>query len=170
MTVDAFTARFPGLAAELAPAQIELLLGALQYFELQAGEAAIGEWTTADALFLVWEGSLTASTDTPDGEQVVGRSGPGDFLGDVSLFDPGPATASVVADEGCVALRLPRAEFDRLRADSPDIAKALVRALLRSLSARVRAATIQLDALTVATAESDDLLDVHRSLYAGARP
>lgn len=171
LTADAFAARFPGLAAGLDSAQVERLLAALQVFEVQSGEAVIAEWTKTDALFLVWEGELTASTDTPHGEQVVGRVGPGDLLGDVSLLDPGPATATVVADQGCVALRLPRAEFEELRASDPVLASALLRSLLRSLSARVRSATVQLDGLVAAgRSTTDELVDVHRSLYAGARP
>jgi len=171
VTAESFSARFPGLAAGLEPQQVDRLLDVLQVFEVQAGEAVIAEWTNTDALYLVFEGELTATTDTPKGEQVVGRVGPGDLLGDVSLLDPGPATASVVADAGCTALRLPRAQFEELRASDPAIASALLRALLRSLADRVRSATVQLDGLIAAgRSTTNELVDVHRSLYAGARP
>lgn len=172
VTPAGFIERFPGLVTGLTGEQVDRLVAAFEVNELGADEYVIVEWTTSDALFLVWDGELEALTDSPGGDRQVGLIGPGELLGDVSLLDPGPATASVVAPQGCTVLRMARASFDELRASDPAVASAIVRQLLWSLSARVRVATHQLEDLLAGaagdgSAPEEALIDVHRRLYAG---
>lgn len=174
MTVTAsdFSARFPAMAAVLDAGQVERLLASFERNEIGADEYVIAEGTRSDALFLVLDGELEAVTDTPGGDRQVGLVGPGELLGDISLLDPGPATASVLAPQGCVVLRLERAAFDELRASEPALATALLHQLLQSLAGRVRTATEQYEFLlnqrpASPSRRADDLVDVHRRLYTG---
>lgn len=172
VTSSDFSVRFPAVAGALDGAQVERLLGSFERNEIGADEYVIAEGTRSDALFLVWDGELEAVTDTPGGDRQVGLVGPGELLGDISLLDPGPATASVLAPQGCVVLRLERSAFDALREREPEVAAVLLHQLLQSLAGRVRTASEQyewlLDQRPAASARrADALVDVHRRLYAG---
>lgn len=175
LTAEAFSECFPTLVTGLGGDDVQSLLEALELHEVAAGEAVIAEWTTTDAVFLVWEGELDVVMDTPGGERKVARIGPGEFLGEVSLMDPGPATASVVAEAGCVTLRMSRANFDRLCSSKPALASALLQELLRSLSHRLRSATERLNRLRgdregaeLGPVDDEVLVAVHADLYEGA--
>jgi CRP/FNR family cyclic AMP-dependent transcriptional regulator len=172
VTASEFSGRFPAVAAGLDEAQVGRLFALFERNEIGADEYVIAEGTRSDALYLVWDGELEAVTDTPGGDRQVGLVGPGELLGDISLLDPGPATASVLAPQGCVVLRLERSAFDELRASDPAVASALLHLLLQSLAGRVRTATEQYEFLVNQRPASpvrlaDDLVDVHRRLYAG---
>jgi CRP-like cAMP-binding protein len=66
--------------------------------------------------------------------RTLGRLGPGDVLGELSLIDGQARSASVVATTPVRVLQLTADDFRRLTSTSPKF----VKALLRSLSARVR--------------------------------
>jgi len=174
VTTGAFAQRFPELAAAIGDDATSELLQVLERHELYAGQALIDEGNATDALFLVWDGELDVSMDTPDGPRKVGQVGRGSFLGEVSLLDPGPATATVTSEQGCVALRLDRERFDRLCTDRPALAAALVTELSRVMSARIDAARARLDEMDAGsgspfapTGSSAGLVEVHGALYEG---
>lgn len=68
------------------------------------------------------------------GTRVVARIGPGDVVGELSLIDGGPRTATVRAVTPVEALEITTKDLQRLLRDAPR----LRRSLLRSLAARVR--------------------------------
>lgn len=164
-----FADRFAGLAAALGDDGTARLVGILERQEVYAGEAIIDEGAATDALFLVWDGELDVSVETPDGPRDIGQVGRGAFLGEVSLLDPGPATATVTSKQGCTALRLDRDQFDRLCTDHPEFAATLVEELSRVLSSRIdaaRARLVEMDGDGTTPAESSvGLVGVHGALY-----
>lgn len=169
LTNEGFGERFPELATALGDDGSSELVRVLERQEVYAGEALIDEGTATDALFLVWDGELDVAVETPDGPRDIGQVGRGAFLGEVSLLDPGPATATVTSKQGCVALRLDRDRFDRLCTDRPELAAALVDELSRVLSARIDAARARLGMIegdgTTPAASSAGLVGVHGALY-----
>jgi CRP/FNR family transcriptional regulator, cyclic AMP receptor protein len=140
ITPAAFAVRFPRLTDALASEDVAALLDALQVRDATAGEALVAEGTPTGDLFLVWDGDLDVTMATPSGDRRLATVSPGSYFGEVSLLDPGPAGASVVTEQGCVALRLSRAGLDELRRRSPAAAVALLREACQSLAARLRAA------------------------------
>ena len=94
ITPHSFRHRFPAMSEALADEEIGKLLAAFAEQELAAGEAMIVENTFTDVLFLVWEGELNVTIETSQGEQEIAVLGPGAFLGEISVMDPGPATAT----------------------------------------------------------------------------
>lgn len=163
---ETFARRFRRLAARLTPEDGEALLAVLVQQDVAAGEVVITEGADVDALLLVWDGELNVTVDDVE----VAHVGPGAFLGEASLLDPGPASATVAADQGCTVLRLERAAFDGLCTDRPALAGVLLEELCRVLAARVRAAGERLDDLMVqqeegmAFAGAADVAGVHRRL------
>lgn len=71
------------------------------------GETIFAEGDPGDTVHLVLDGRVKISRAAPDGrENVLAVLGPGDMFGELSLFDPGPrtATATAVVDTGLASL------------------------------------------------------------------
>ena len=145
-----FAARFPQVVEGLEADEIEALLAAFVLHTYEAGEALIAEGTTSDALLLVWDGELDVCMSTPEGLRDVAQVGEGALLGEISLLDPGPATATVRTKEGCTVLYIDREGLERLWGDYPRVASAFMRALAREVSGRVRSANDYLHTLNEA--------------------
>jgi CRP-like cAMP-binding protein len=71
------------------------------------GHTLFKEGDAGDRLFVVVEGKLKLGTSSGDGrDNLLSILGPGDMFGELSLFDPGPrtATATAVTDSRVLAL------------------------------------------------------------------
>jgi CRP-like cAMP-binding protein len=166
--VPNFSQRFPNLAAKLSPTELDALFHTFTVLEVGADEALIAEGTLTDALYLVWDGELDVSIDTPYGEQEIAHVGPGAFLGEVSLMDPGPATATVTTQQGCTALSLNHEQLEQLWQDQPHLAAIFLRELARVVAGRIRAANGYLDEIVADETpllRPDTLVEAHSLLY-----
>lgn len=103
---------------------------------LDAGSTLLREGEAGDACYMVATGSLSVRR----GRRKVAALGSGDFVGEMSLLDGGPRTATVTADERCVLLALDREAFRAMLAYSPELAISM----LEVMSARLRAADARL--------------------------
>ena len=75
--------------------------------KVSKGQILFKEGDACDRLFVVVEGKLKLGTSSGDGrENLLSILGPGDMFGELSLFDPGPrtATATAVTDSRVLAL------------------------------------------------------------------
>jgi CRP-like cAMP-binding protein len=75
--------------------------------KVSKGHTLFKEGDAGDRLFVVVEGKLKLGTSSGDGrENLLSILGPGDMFGELSLFDPGPrtATATAVTDSRVLAL------------------------------------------------------------------
>ena len=68
------------------------------------------------------------------GGRTLRKMGPGDYLGEVALFDRRPRTASVIADSDVRCVALHREDLRKLLADEPKAGWKL----LESLAGRLR--------------------------------
>jgi CRP/FNR family transcriptional regulator len=90
--------------------------------------------TPCEGLYVVIEGALRVYRSNAEGrEQVLHVQGPGQPLAEVPLFDGGPYPASARAEVDSRVLFLPRAEFEWLYRNSPEIAESVIRELGRRL-------------------------------------
>jgi CRP/FNR family cyclic AMP-dependent transcriptional regulator len=138
-----FASQFPSLALGLDASQLDALLMALEPEEVAAGETLITQGSPSDALYLVWDGWL--EIELAGRTRALSRLGPGEVVGEVSLLDPGPATATVRSDAGCTVLVLRRARLEQLWAEHPAIATRCLAYLSREMAQRLRRTTIQLN-------------------------
>ena len=121
---------FQGVAAEAR----EALASALQYGDYTRGETVFSEGEQGDTLYIVLSGKVKVGRRAADGrENMLSVMGPSDMFGELSLFDPGPrtATATVLTDA-----RLASLAHSSLRpwiSDRPEIAEQLLRVLARRL-------------------------------------
>lgn len=111
---------------------IEAIATLAQPTAFASGEDLVREGDPGDT-FLV----LTAGTADVSREGVRIRTlGPGDFLGEISLIDGGPRTATVTATTPIDALAIDRDGFERLMTEWPVVRHDLVSALTQRLRAR----------------------------------
>lgn len=92
-----------------------------------------------DAMFFILEGELRVRIEVMGKETVIATLSAGEMFGDISLFDHGPRSADVVANVDSVVVRLSAAAFERISKEAPQLATPLLRAMGRTLTARIRA-------------------------------
>ena len=89
------------LFAGLDPEEARPLLASMTTVRLTRGDVLFNEGERGDRLFIISEGKIKLGRRSSDGrENLMAILGPGEMFGELSLFDPGPrtATATVVAD------------------------------------------------------------------------
>jgi CRP-like cAMP-binding protein len=95
------------LFTALDEASAASLRASMTAVKLSRGQVLFKEGDEGDRLFVVVDGKLKLGTTSNDGrENLLSILGPGDMFGELSLFDPGPrtATATAVVDSKLLAL------------------------------------------------------------------
>jgi len=98
------------------------------------------EGIPGDVLYIIWSGRVAVVKDL-EGETptLLAYGEPGEILGEISLLENGPHSASVVAVEDTRLLRLPRADLQRLVSEPSPIGIEILGALGKIVSTRLRA-------------------------------
>lgn len=99
--------RRAALFTALDDASAATLRDSMSPVKIAKGQTLFKEGDAGDRLFVVVEGKLKLGTSSGDGrENLLSILGPGDMFGELSLFDPGPrtATATAVVDSRLLAL------------------------------------------------------------------
>lgn len=92
-----------------------------------------------DAMFLNLEGELRARILVGDRETLLATLRPGDFFGEMTLFDQGPRSADVVANEESTLLKVTTPACQALMREAPDIAAQFLFGIGKTVAARMRA-------------------------------
>jgi CRP-like cAMP-binding protein len=92
-----------------------------------------------DAMYLVLEGELRVRMMIGGKETILVTLGPGEFFGEISLFDHGPRSADVLANQDSLLLKISSDSFLRLVSEAPDLAAPFLFAMSKTLTARIRA-------------------------------
>lgn len=106
----------------------------------------VPQWTVivkqgdpGDTMYLILEGELRVRINVGGKETILATLAVGEFFGDISLFDQGPRSADVVANTDSVLVKFSAGGFDELAKAAPDVATPFLRAVGRTMSARIRA-------------------------------
>jgi CRP/FNR family cyclic AMP-dependent transcriptional regulator len=123
-----------GILQGVEPAVAAALTRQLRLVEFGRGETIYRQGEPGDRLYIVITGKVKIGRRSPEGrEQLLSIMGPTDMFGALSMFDPGPRTASATAlTEVCTASM----DRDALRdwiTGRPQIAEQLLRVLARRL-------------------------------------
>ncbi|MCA9533493.1 MAG: Stp1/IreP family PP2C-type Ser/Thr phosphatase [Myxococcales bacterium] len=121
----------------------------------KAGETVVTEGDEGEEMFLVLSGRVRIHT----GETLIAHLGPGQHLGEMSLIDKAPRSASVTAEEDSRLLIIGRRGFFDLVRKNHDIAVKLLWSFLGVLNQRLRTTSRELG-------ETRD--ELHRTLTARA--
>jgi CRP-like cAMP-binding protein len=140
--VEEFRKRFPALAQELGPRNVEVLVGATTALELPPGRKVIRDRMPVDSLYMVLDGELTISVEENKKAIRLGQVGPGQLLGEVSVLSGELLASSTVESKTPVKLlRLRHEKFGELIATNYEIANALLKQLVAMLADRLRASS-----------------------------
>jgi signal transduction histidine kinase len=97
------------------------------------------EGMLGDVLYIIWSGRVAIIKDLEsETPTLLAHRGPGEVLGEMSLLESGPHSASVVVVEDTHLLHLTRADLQTLMAEQPDVGVEILRALSYTLSTRLR--------------------------------
>jgi CRP-like cAMP-binding protein len=122
------------------------------YHYARRGETLIREGQDAGRLFFLISGHLEArkgTTQTP-----LGTVSPGEWVGEVNIFDPAGAVCSVVATEPSEYWEISRGAFERFINESKGTGSAILIALAATLGRRIRQSTGALQEAVVAPRRS----------------
>jgi CRP-like cAMP-binding protein len=117
----------------------ELLSSYGEFFPGHPGNVIIEEGVQQTEVFVVISGELEVRATQSDGlEKLLARVGPGETLGEISLFSPGPATATVTAVEFSQLWRIADSDLIQFMDDNPGAGNILLRTLASILAQRLR--------------------------------
>jgi CRP/FNR family transcriptional regulator, cyclic AMP receptor protein len=122
------------LFAEMDPENSLALIESMNPVAFARGDVLFHEGDPGDRLFVIRSGKIKLGRRSSDGrENLLSIQGPGEMFGELSLFDPGPrtATATVVADAELVELA--HTDLVAWLEQHPTVAKHLLKALAHRL-------------------------------------
>jgi CRP/FNR family transcriptional regulator len=120
--------------AELRDSDLKRLAKLMSPAKFAAGSVVIQEGDPADSLFVVNSGKLEANhRDSAGNAQELATYGPGDFFGEMALFEGSPRSATVRAIEDSDCLTMTRGDFMAELKKHPQIAVGMLPALVRRL-------------------------------------
>jgi len=113
--------------------------------EVKPGERIIEEGAVVHALYIVCEGVVHVHRLAQKREMLLGRLGPGSFFGEINLFDPGVATASIYAMKQPVSLAVLNYEDVRgFMQDNPRAGYKIVSGMMTETTRRLRQTSARL--------------------------
>ncbi len=109
--------------------------GAMVSTSVRRGEVLFREGEPGDRFWVIAAGKVKLGHAAPDGrESLLAVLGPGEIVGELSVYDPGPRTATATVLAPSTFLELEHTKFLELLQQHPGLS----RQLLRSLAQRLR--------------------------------
>ncbi len=125
------------LFAALDDEAANALLSSMEQGELSRGGVLFHEGEPGDRLYVITAGKIKLGRTAPDGrENLLAVLGPGEMFGELSLFDPGPRSATVTAVTDTSFFSLSHDDLLRWLDGRPGVANGL----LSQLASRLRRA------------------------------
>ena len=125
--------QFP-IFSKIQPAKQKLLCFSSDRLTYEAGQVMFRAGDTGDACYIVIEGSIEISVDTPKGPLVVNTLGRNEIIGEIAIFGDVPRTATATALTRLEALRISKELFYSVIRENPDAALELIRILASRLA------------------------------------
>lgn len=127
------------ILAAMTDEQLERFAGFMEVEKVPQWSVVVKQGEFGDSMYFILEGELRVRMEVAGRETILATLGPGDFFGDMALFDHGPRAADVVANTDALAVKLSAAGVDELAKAAPDLAAQFLRAIGKTLTARIRA-------------------------------
>ena len=137
---DSIIARIP-LFERMSPEEREELRGMMSQTTLRRGEVLFNEGDSGDRLYILLTGKVKLGHTSVDGrENLLAVLGPGEVVGELTLFDPGPRSTTATAVATTELLALEHNQLMGFIDSHPTLAKDM----LRALAVRLRRTSIAL--------------------------
>ena len=118
----------------LTMAQAEVISGAVTKRRFKRGEVLVDQGQKSNALFILLTGrARVTSADSRGREVILATLAQGDYLGEMSIIDNEPHSATVRAEVQTDVLVLGRTEFARCLTENASMALVVMRGLVKRL-------------------------------------
>jgi len=125
--------------------ELEILARHMNFTEILRGEHLFVEGDRGDFMCFVVRGLLDVLKTTTMGDyRVIARLGKGNTIGEMSIIDKSPRSATVIARHPSVVIILTKREFDILTEYYPTLGVTLLKKIMRLLSLNMRLTTSKL--------------------------
>jgi CRP-like cAMP-binding protein len=132
------------LFKKIEPAKLKLLAFTSEHLEFVGGEALFQEGDVGDAAYILLDGQADILVNTPRGQINVATLGKNDIVGEIAILCDVPRTATVVAKDRLVTLRVSKDGFFNLVTQFPQVGVEI----MHELASRLHQTTQQLGAAT----------------------
>lgn len=110
------------------------LRAAMVEVRMRRGEVLFNEGEPGDRVYVIAEGKIKLGHSASDGrETIIAILGPGEMLGELALFDPGPRTATATAIAPTRLLELRHDDLTTFLRGRPELSAQLLQSLARRL-------------------------------------
>ena len=117
----------------------------MNYTEIVRGDYLFSEGDKGDYMCFVVRGLLDVLKKASSGDyRVIARLGKGNTIGEMSIIDKSPRSASVIARQPTVVIILTKKGFDILTQKYPVLGVTLLKKIMRLLSLNMRRTTSKL--------------------------
>ncbi len=122
------------LFADMDSEESKALFESMVPVELTRGDVLFREGEPGDRLYVIAQGKIKLGRRSSDGrENLLSILGPGEMFGELSLFDPGPRTATASSVSDALVYELRHQALVQWIASHPNVATTLLGALARRL-------------------------------------
>ena len=139
MTLKPGALRRVRILAGFSDRQLERFVDFMELHPVRQWTEIVKQGSPGDAMYLVLEGEVRVRMVIAGKESILVTMAPGEFFGEVALFDHGPRSADVVANKESLLLKISAGAFQKLISEAPDLAAPFLYAIGQTLIARIRA-------------------------------
>ncbi|MFH0823064.1 MAG: cyclic nucleotide-binding serine/threonine-protein kinase, partial [Pseudomonadota bacterium] len=101
---------------------------------LRAGDRLIRQGDAGESFFVIRAGKCLVSVERAGKDQLLGRLGPGEIVGEMAIITGEKRTANVMAETDLHVLEVTRTDFDRMCADYPQLRKFVTKLVTARIS------------------------------------
>lgn len=135
--VDLCRSWWPANVGDDELVETSALLGSLSPVVFRAGKKLFTQGDPGERAYVLYDGFARVNCcDTGGRERLIAIAGPGDVVGELAVFDPGPRTSTVTALSDVGAGWLDRTILRRCAAQRPAMLQELLRLLARQVKHR----------------------------------
>ncbi len=128
-----------GLLSGFTDTGIQILAGICSAKSYPAGSMLFAESMVSDSMLVIGEGKVALSTKGEKGDLSLGELGAGDWLGELSLINPGQRMCTATATAAVTAYEIRQSDFQKLVATKPQACMKLLMAICTQFGAKVAA-------------------------------
>jgi len=129
---------------ELTDEELQQFSDLLTTRECKSSERILEEGVAPDAFYIVCDGVVHVRRRANTREMLMGRIGAGGFFGEVNLFDPGVATASIISMQSSRLAVITYVDFRRFMEKNTRAGYVIASALMKEMAQRLRSTNARL--------------------------
>ena len=128
--------------SSLSRHEVEILSEYMRGYRAKDGAIIFEEGSKGLFMCVLVEGRVDIFKDSPgDGKKKVAKVRPGKSMGEMSMLDGMPHSATSIASENCILLMLTKMSFENLSEEHPVLCNKLLTQIARLMSLRLRQTT-----------------------------